>query len=66
MTVGDYYLKENLDADFIEQHFEGPYWEKCQNFIDDNWTKSVELMSDKQKAWFKKILDDCIEKRIEG
>ena len=57
---------EKIEISFIEDKFEGGYWEACLRFINDNWHESIASMSEKQISWAHKILDDCVEKRIEG
>lgn len=66
MKVKELFKKENLDLDFIESKFDGAYWGSCQDFIESNWDREIETFSSKQGSWFTKILDDCVEKRIEG
>ena len=66
MKVKDLFNAEKIDTDFIESKFQGGYWESCNNFVSENWEKEIEQMSPKQATWLTKILDDCVEKRIEG
>jgi hypothetical protein len=67
VTVAELFEAEKIDnPDFILHNFDGSYWESCWNFVDDNWDKEIESMSLKQAAWLTKILDDCVEKRING
>jgi len=66
MTVQEYLEVEKIDRDFIEQEFSGPYWESALSFVDDNYERDVDALSEKQVSWLAKILDDCVEKRIEG
>lgn len=65
MTVGLMFSDEKLEREFIEHNFDGAYWESCDKFVAENWHREVETLSAKQNVWFQKILDDCIEKRIE-
>lgn len=65
-TVKSLFLEENIDVDFIERKFEGPYWEKCGNFVFDVWELELESLTDKQYIWLKNILEDCVEKRIQN
>lgn len=64
MTVEEYFEVENIDMDFIEVKFDGPYWEKSLEFVSKNWSRDMESMTPKQVDWLGKILDDCVEKRI--
>ncbi len=66
MTVKDLFTSELIEIEFIEAKFEGGYWENCFNFVNDYWHRSVDSLSIKQRTWLSKILDDCVEKRIEG
>ena len=67
MTIGELFEKEKIDRDFMWDRFDDePYWAKAKSFIEDNWNTNIESMSLKQGAWVTKILDDCVEKRIEG
>lgn len=68
MTVAQTFNNEKLDIGFIEDNFDTTekYWDSCDHFIVDNWSTDIEHLSEKQGAWFTKILDDCVEKRIEG
>jgi len=65
MKVSELFEAEKIDSDFIEAKFDGSYWESCNNFISENWNREIESMSEKQCSWLTKILDDCVEKRIE-
>lgn len=66
MKVRELFESEKLDIDFIERKFDGPYWESANNFVTDNWDKDIEFLSDKQSSWLTRIVDDCVEKRIES
>lgn len=66
MTVKQLFEKEKIELEFINDHFEGDYWNNCADFVDDNWNNEIDNLSIKQGTWLTKILDDCVEKRIEG
>ena len=66
MRVEELFKKEHLSISFIDENFDGPYWEKVSNFVIDNWTRDINSLSEKQAAWLTRILDDCVERRIEG
>lgn len=69
MTVQKLFTAEKIDRDFISDMMcsQGDeYWESCYNFVSMNWEREIETMSQRQAAWLTKILDDCVEKRIEG
>lgn len=66
MKVKELFEAEKIDQDFIETKMDGPYWEKAHDFVIQNWTREIESLSEKQATWLTKILDDCVEKRIEG
>ncbi len=66
MTVQELFEAEKLDVNFIGIYMvEGKYWLGCDNFIRDNWDTDISDLSLKQAAWLTKILDDCVEYRIE-
>lgn len=64
--VFEVFEKEYIPVSFIGENFEGPYWEKCDEFITDVWRSDVSSLTGGQSNWMDKILDDCIEKRIDG
>jgi hypothetical protein len=67
MTISELFLGEKIDLEFLEvMACEGDYWENCFNFIQENWDEDVESLSEKQSDWANRILEDCVEKRIEG
>jgi len=67
MTIEELFLKERIESpSFVLDHFDGSYWESVYNFLNDNWKADIDSLSAKQGAWLTKILDDCVEKRIEG
>lgn len=67
MTVGQLFSSEKIDKDFmLEQSDISSYWNSCYVFVTENWARDIENLSAKQGAWLTKILDDCVEKRIEG
>lgn len=66
MKVSEVFEAEKIDLDFIENKFDGSYWENCYNFVNDYWNVDIDNLSIKQGSWLTKILDDCTEKRIEG
>ena len=66
MTVEELFTQESIETEFIDEHFDSKYWEGCSKFVNENWTADIDEMSPKQGAWLTKILDDCVEKRIEG
>lgn len=65
MTVEQLFTEEKIDKDFISDNFDSDYWFKCDMFVRQNWTTDIESLTDKQAAWLTKILDSCVEKRIE-
>lgn len=66
MKVKELFEAEKIELGFIERKFDGSYWESASDFIEKNWTREIESLSEKQATWLTKILDDCVEKRIEG
>lgn len=65
MTVGELFESEKLDKDFIENNFSSPYWESANKFVQDNWGRDVSALTAKQNNWLSRVLDDCVERRIE-
>lgn len=66
MKLKELFINEKLDEDFILDNFDGAYWESCSVFVVENWNRDTKDLSVKQSDWVLKILDDCVEKRIEG
>lgn len=66
MKVYELFEAEKIDDEFIAKHFDGSYWDGCNNFINENWEREIESLSTKQASWFTKILDDCVECRIDN
>jgi hypothetical protein len=68
VTVREAFEKENMDQHFIPDVMDDgrDYWQSAYAFIIQNWEREIETMSPKQVKWFNEILDDCVEKRIEG
>ena len=66
MTVQKLFTEEKIGVAFIEETFEGGYWTNCAKFISENWAAEITSLSQKQVTWMHKIMDDCVEKRIEG
>jgi hypothetical protein len=68
MLVSELFEAEQISNDWLWDNMseQSSYWQSCVSFVNDNWNKEIETMSAKQGAWLTKILDDCVEKRIEG
>jgi hypothetical protein len=67
LTVKELFEAEKIDITFISEVMPStPYWQSCDRFVEQNWKFHVESLSPRQAAWLTKILDDCVEKRIEG
>lgn len=65
MTVEQLFEQERIESpSFIQENFEGDYWESAYNFVNDNWYAHIDSLTLKQSAWLTKIFDDCAEKRI--
>lgn len=67
MTVKEMFSNEKIDFDWIVTRMTdvSDYYTKCYNFLNDNWNRDIETLSVAQYNWMDKILEDCIEKRIE-
>ena len=66
MKVGEWFCEEQIDPQFINENFDGAYWESCEKFLTDKWYTDLKSLSPKQQSWLERIMDDCLEKRIEG
>ena len=66
ITVGQLFYNEGIGVDFIETKLDGDYYKKCDSFIRLKWNIDLNKMTPKQKTWVEKILEDCVEARIEG
>lgn len=67
MTIQQWFTSDKVDLDFLDDLADdSDYWRSCYKFVYENWDKEVSELSEKQGAWASKILDDCVEKRIEG
>lgn len=53
-------------ADFIETNWESDYWSNCEKFIKENWNVEITSLTEKQNKWAEKILEDIVERKIEG
>ena len=65
LKVKQLFDKEKIDAQFIKDHFSGKYWTSCYLFIKENYDRNLEDISDQQRAWAGKIVDDLVEYKIE-
>lgn len=68
MTVRELFLNEKIDKDWLITNMTGisSYYENTYSFLMENWDRDIEALSPKQGAWLTNILDDAVEKRIEG
>lgn len=67
LIVKELFAKEKIDLTFVEDMEDlSSYWQSCVNFVTEHWTRPVVTLSEKQSAWLTKILDDCVERRIES
>lgn len=67
MTLQERFEKEKIDLDFLEELEElSHYWHTCVNFVIENWRVDERDLSQKQSAWFERIIEDAVEKKIEG
>ena len=69
MTLKEQFEKEKITLEFIENRFDvksNDYWKSALAFIKREWEFGTEFLTAKQQRWADKILEDCIEKRIEG
>lgn len=67
MTVGELFEAEKIDKDFLNDlSDESKYWEGAVSFVLEKWTTDADRLSPKQGKWLTSILEDCVERRIEG
>lgn len=68
MTVSELFEAEKIDEHYIAKRMrdDSSYWLSCEKFVADNWNREIKTLSLKQGAWLTRILDDCVEKRIDG
>jgi hypothetical protein len=67
MTVGELFESDKITKELVQAAEDfGGYYVTSSKFIHENWNKDVEDLSEKQFAWAHKILEDLVEKRIEG
>lgn len=68
MTVQEMFEHEKIDQEFIQtKMIDGsPYWESCEKFLGQCWERDEGTMSIKQQQWLAKILESCVEKRLEN
>ena len=68
MTVKEIFEKEKItDSLYIQNHFgDSAYLFSAQRFLTKNWNVELKDLTLKQKNWIEKILDDCVEHRIEN
>lgn len=66
MFVKEMFEEEMIGKDFIEINFDlhDPYWKKSDSFLRDEWDSRLEHLTPKMHNWIRKILDDCVEKRL--
>ena len=66
-NVSELFLAEKIDKNFLsEMQDVSKYWEGAVDFVFSVWDRDVETLSPRQGKWLSSILDDCVEKRIEG
>jgi hypothetical protein len=67
MTVGELFESDKITKEVvISASDESDYMGKASDFIVENWNKEVEKLTEKQYNWAHKILEDLVERRIEG
>jgi hypothetical protein len=67
MTVQEWFEAENIQRQDIEAMAdESDYSESASQFICQRWDADVEDLSPKQAAWASRILDDMVDRRIQG
>lgn len=68
--ISDYLKVENITLEDVEHHAfevnaESDYWESCYNFVKQQYSRHLTFLSEKQRAWLDRIIEDMIEYRIE-
>lgn len=67
MTVQEWFEGDKItreDVDLMAE--ESEYSAKAARFIGEKWNTDVDDLSPKQSNWAGRILDDMVERRIEG
>lgn len=69
--LSDYLKVENITLEDVEHHaFEAnpdsDYWESSYNFIKQQYNRHYTFLSQKQKDWVDRIIEDMVEYRIEN
>lgn len=68
VTVEDYFKTERVTLEFIEKvyfKFSNAYWGSAFEFVKKVWEKNMAHLTHSQRMWLSKILEDCVELRIE-
>ena len=67
IKVRELFEGEKISYDMIEDSTGmSDYWCAASIFIIENWNRPLSDLTEKQFNWAHRILDDMIEKRIEG
>lgn len=67
MTVGELFEADKITKDFLNlMADESSYWQGAASFVLEKWDTDADRLSPKQGKWLTSILEDCVEKRIEG
>ena len=66
-TVGELFEEEKITKDMVaDVADESGYWLSASTFVSENWDTPCHSLMQKQAGWMSRILDDMVEKRIEG
>jgi hypothetical protein len=68
LTVESMFKEEGIDLPWLEENFLGlsPYANRGYSFLEQVWTVDYWDLTDKQKDWVDKILEDVTELKIES
>lgn len=66
-NVSDVFLEEKITKEILaEMQDISSYWEGAVDFVLSVWDRDVDSLTSRQGRWLNSILDDCVERRIEG
>lgn len=68
MLVCEYFGTEKITLSKLHEIADvkgSSYWASCVEFVSDIWTSNIDGLSKKQNEWLSRILEDCVEYKIE-
>lgn len=66
MKLCELFIEDKITKKMLDDvSKESDYWYQATQFIIDNWSRTLDSLSQRQFSWTHKILEDLVEKRIE-